>query len=156
MHLLTHVTFTAPEFDPQTEPKPPGDEPAPDPGEPTPRGREMAHLVERGLAAQGWEVLNRWTTPYGHAFDCKRTDRRYDVEVQLVDVEAARWLVSAVARRGLLRRMLGSENSEEHALLLTHLRGVLAGDARLQEPRWFDEAGWNAPHRGPGDALPVA
>ena len=157
MQLLTHVTFLAPDFD---EPAPhqhadDGPEPARAKGEPRPPGADMARLLDGGLAAKGWEVLNRWTTPYGHAFDVKRTNRRYDVETQLIDGDTDRFLVTAVERRGLVRWFKRPSNSDEHALLLTHLRGLLASDSRLHEPRWYSEDEWTAADRGPGHDVPI-
>lgn len=156
MKLLSHVTFLAPDFEEPTARMHADDAPTPAKGEPHPAGADMTRFLDARLAAQGWEVLNRWTTPYGHAFDVKRTNRRYDVEVQMIDGDTERYLVTAIRRRGLVRWFKGPANTDEHALLLTHLRGVLTSDPRVHEPRWYDEAGWTAADRGPGAELPIA
>ncbi|TNF33047.1 MAG: hypothetical protein EP329_08770 [Deltaproteobacteria bacterium] len=156
MELLTHVTFLAPDFEEPAPPRHAGDEPEPEVREPVPPGRDMARFLDRTLGERGWEVLNRWTTPYGHAFDVRRTKQRYDIEIQRVEGDEERWLVSAVPRRGLIPWGKRVKDSDEHTLLLTHLRGLLAQDPRIAEPRWYSEDDWNAPARGPGHDLPIA
>jgi len=156
MDVLTHATFLAPDFDEPPAPRRADDEPEADTGEPVPAGRDMARFLDKALEGRGWEVLNRWTTPYSHAFDVRRTSRRYDVEVQLLDGDEGRWLVSALQRKGLVPWLSRSGDSDEHTLLLTHLRGVLDADPRIGAPRWYSEDDWNASDRGPGSELPIA
>lgn len=119
--------------------------------EPTPPGAHLASVLAEAVAAHGWRVAYRWTTPYGHAFDCERTGARYDVELRLLDAEAARWLVWAVPRTGLLRRLFKRPVADpaEHALLLTHLDEILGGDPRVSDLRWTREADAPTPAPAP-------
>lgn len=171
MQPLSHALLVAPDFldAPETAPDappsagpdaadaPPAAPEAAPPEEPLPPGQRLAQALEAAFGAAGWTTPYRWTTPYGHAFECRRTTHRYDVELQLVDAEAGHWLVVAIPRKGLLRRFFGPRvDVEEYALLLTHLRGALARDPRFVSARWYDEAGWTATPRGEGAALPIA
>ena len=167
--LLSHVTFTAPAFldDVPPEVPAPAQDPAgatgepadtaPGPAEAVPPGERLARALEAALASRGWATPYRWATPYGHAFEARRAEHRYDLEIAPVDLALGSWLVTAVPRRGLFRRFFGGGvDREEHALLLAHLRSALALDLDVPAPRWFDEEGWRASPRGPGAELPLA
>lgn len=149
--LATHATFLAPDLldlppDPvDATARAEGDaaeevEQA-EPVEPVPPGARLATTLADALGAHGWRVLYRWTTPYGHAFDCSRAETRYDVELRLIDADG-RWLVWATPRTGLMRRLFkrGAGDTTEHALLLTHLGAILGADSRVSGLSWTEAA----------------
>lgn len=168
----THATFLAPDLldeprdgDAPADGAAAGDESGDDTGddadedakgevseaEVVPPGARLASALAEAMIARGWRVAYRWTTPYGHAFDCERTGARYDVELRLLDAEAARWLVWAVPRTGLLRRLFKRPVADpaEHGLLLTHLDATLSADARVSGLQWTAEADAPAPAHAP-------
>jgi hypothetical protein len=147
---LTHRTLLAPALlprpraedtnDARTEgPDGPNDgdgaEAANAPAEPVPPGEPLAEILVEGLKRRGWAVDYRWTTYDGHAFDARRRDNRYDVEVKCLDTEATEgrglWLVTAKRRTGFFRRFFqGRSDPAEHRLLRLHIDECLAGDPR--------------------------
>jgi len=164
---LTHRTLLAPGLLPHAEEE---DEATSDEAasaqtavEPEPPGRPLADLLAEGLKRRGWTVEYRWTTYDGHAFDAKRKDIRYDVEVTCLDekvpdavVKAATvvgaaeevageglWLVAAKRRTGFFKHFFqGRSDPAEHTLLRLHIDECLAGDPRtVGEARsWQTEA----------------
>lgn len=124
-----------------------------DNGEALPPGLPLAELLEQGLRARGWQIKYRWATYTGHAFDARRGEQRYDVELALLDTEAdagrGAWLIVAKRRTGLFRRLFKSETDPaEHALLRHDIDATLAADPRTAEATraWTTEAGWLASH----------
>ena len=156
----THRVFIAPAFLPEQDddevgagasPEPSAETPdaappevAPD-AEPKPAGEPLADLIVAGLIGRGWTVEYRWATYQGHAFDARRGEHRYDVEIDLLDAPGdmtGRWLVTAKRRTGLFKRIFqGGVDPAEHEMLRRDIDGVLAADARISgEPVWVDEA----------------
>lgn len=134
----------APEAAPNAESDdaPPNVAPA---GEPKPAGEGLADLLVAGLAARGWTIEYRWATYQGHAFDARRGEHRYDVEVDLLDKPGdttGRWLLTAKRRTGLFKRIFqGGVDPAEQEMLRRDLDTVLAADGRITgEPIWVDEA----------------
>jgi len=154
---LTYRTLLAPAFLPQEDGEEggessPGEEANEKPAtEPEPLGGALAELLVEGLKRRGWTVEYRWTTYDGHAFDAKRKDIRYDVEVRCLDeklpetaVKAAAvldateavtgeglWSVSAKRRTGFFKNFFqGRSDPAEHTLLRLHIDECLAGDPR--------------------------
>lgn len=104
-----------------------------------PVGRKLSQALSRALASLGWTILNRWTTPYGRAFDVKRTKDRYDVELYRTRVEPSQWQVSATPRSGLVKRASRSEAvTEELALLQTNLDEALRALPGVEGLHWVD------------------
>ena len=102
-------------------------------GEPIPPGALLTDRLQAALANTGWNVDYRWTTYDGHAFDARRGDNRYDVEVTLLDRETARYRVIAKPRVGLLRRVFkGRLDPAEHKLLRVEIDRALLADGRIQ------------------------
>jgi hypothetical protein len=111
---------------------------APAPSEAVPPGAPLADVLADGLARRGWHVDYRWTTFDSHAFDARRTDNRYDVEVKLLDGphEEGRglWRITAKRRTGFFARWWpGRSDPAEHALLRRHIDEALAADGRVAE-----------------------
>ncbi len=164
---LTHRTLLAPGMLPHAEEE---NEATSEEGasakpgvEPEPPGGPLAELLVEGLKRRGWSVEYRWTTYDGHAFDAKRKDIRYDVEVRCLDerlpaavVKAAEvlgateevageglWLVSAKRRTGFFKHLFqGRSDPAEHSLLRLHIDECLAGDPRTvgEMRNWQTEA----------------
>ncbi|MCA9518898.1 MAG: hypothetical protein KC635_28375 [Myxococcales bacterium] len=104
-----------------------------------PVGRKLSKALSAALGAEGWTVLNRWTTPYGRAFDVKRSSQRYDVELRRTSTEPSHWQVAAAPRSGLIKKKSFSEAvTEELALLQTHLDGALRGLPGVSDLAWVD------------------
>jgi len=160
---LTHRALIAPAFLPEQDEASDGDAaepkaPAPpealaDNGEELPPGQPLAELLEHGLAARGWQVKYRWATYTGHAFDARRGEQRYDVEIALLDREAdagrGGWLVVAKRRTGFFRRLFKFEvDPAEHALLRHDIDAALESDARSAggEGAWMTEEQWLDSH----------
>lgn len=161
---LTHRALIAPVFLPEQDEGAEGAEGAKegaagpaealaDNGEPLPPGLPLAELLEQGLCARGWRIPYRWATYTGHAFDARRGEQRYDVELALLDTEAdagrGAWLIVAKRRTGLFRRLFKSETDPaEHALLRHDIDAALAADPRTAEGLrpWVTEADWLASH----------
>lgn len=113
----------------------PEDERPSAPEEVAPLGEPLAELLVEGLRRRGWTVDYRWTTFDGHAFDARRQDNRYDVELKCLDTEATEgrglWLVTAKRRTGFFKRFFqGRSDPAEHRLLRLHIDECLAGDPR--------------------------
>jgi len=103
-----------------------------DSGEVVPPGQIIADLLAAGLAAAGWKVEYRWSTYNTHAFDAQRADHRYDIEVGLVDRDAARWSITAKPRVGLMKRVFaGKLDPAEHELLRLDIDRTLKADSRV-------------------------
>lgn len=136
--VLTHKVVVAPAFLPaEEEPATPKDGPL---------GEALADALVAGLTRRGWTVEYRWTTYDGHAFDARRTELRYDVEVTSLDRGpreewTGRFSLSAKRRTGLFKRLWpGRYDADEHALLRLNLDEALAGEPRVEssEP-WSPE-----------------
>ena len=125
-----------------------------------PIGEVLADVLAAGLEARGWRVEYRWTTFEGHAFDARRKEQRYDVEVTSLDTSATlseggprareawqgRWLLTARRRTGLFSRWMSKRyDADEHALLRLHLDEVLGAEARVAAAgEWRSEADFTA------------
>lgn len=127
--ILTHDVVVAPGFLPDVD-----DEPKPGPE----LCKSLADALVAGLERRGWRIEYRWDTYEGVAFDARRQERRYDVEVSSLDRGPredwrGRWLVVAKPRSGFFRRLWAARyDADEHALLRLNLDEVLAGDARVE------------------------
>lgn len=154
MSELTHKVLVAPGFLPTEEEREKRDKDA------GPLGEELANLLAAGLEARGWRVDYRWTTFEGHAFDARRKEQRYDVEVTSLDTSATlgkdgprapdawqgHWGLAAKRRSGLFSRFWSKRYDEsEHALLRLHLDEVLAAEARVAASgEWWSETDFMA------------
>lgn len=152
--IRTHVVFTAPEYVGMVFDAPePAEDAAPGyddaPLGPTPEGLALTHVIAERLAADGWDVPHHWTTDYSHAFEARRSKRRYDLMVQYTEA-VDEWLVTVLPRKGLMGRVLGGVDPNEHRVLALHLHSALSNDPLVgSDLRWFTGDGWKA--RRPGD-----
>ncbi len=122
-----------------------------------PPGLEFAVVLAEGLTRRGWTVEYRWTTYDGHAFDARRKDLRYDVEVRSLDrgpreAWTGRWLLTAKRRSGLFKRLWpGRYDADEHGLLRLNLDETLAGETRVvTRGTWWSEEDFEARLGAPG------
>ena len=144
--ILTHKELVAPAFLPEEDaPEKPRKR------EEKPLGEELADALVAGLERRGWTIEYRWTTYDGHAFDARRKDIRYDVEVKSLDRGpregwTGHWALTATRRSGLFKRLWpGRYDADEHALLRLHLDEVLAGDPRIASSGvWWTEKDFEA------------
>lgn len=150
MSELTHKVLVAPGFLPTEEEWEKRDKDA------GPLGEELANLLAAALEARGWHVEYRWTTYEGHAFDARRKEQRYDVELTSLDTSTTlskegprprelwqgRWVLTAKRRSGLFFRFWSKRyDADEHALLRLHLDEALAGEAKVAAAgEWWAEA----------------
>jgi len=150
MSRLTHVLVTArspedfmdeePEAEEGAAEAEAGDDDEAPTAEPRAPGGPFAALLSDGLVHRGWELVGRWQTPYGQAFDVRRPGgQRYDVEVAPLDADAGRWLAWALPRAGLFRRG-HAKDPEVYDLLLLHLAEILEREPRIAERGWSTEA----------------
>lgn len=154
MTELTHKVLVAPGFLPTEEEREKRDQDA------GPLGEELANVLAAGLEARGWRVEYRWTTFEGHAFDARRKEHRYDVEVTSLDTAATltrtgprppdawqgHWALVAKRRSGLFFRFWSKRyDANEHALLRLHLDEALSAEARVAAAgEWRSEADFMA------------
>lgn len=142
---------SAPEFLPATEedhelgPEE-GVRPSISPESQEPLGKPLADFLISYLRQLGWTIDYAWPTFRGHAFEAKRTNNRYDVEIESLEIELAPemreglWRLKAAPRTGLLQKLFRRQKVDLDELQLLHMNlDAALLRANVAEQSWHPE-----------------
>jgi hypothetical protein len=104
----------------------------------------LAGVLAGALGAAGIATTAAEDLGFACGFRATAGERRFYLTVGRVDDEGLAWLIVIEPTLGLLGRVFGQSDADEHARLALAIHDALTADPRFSLVRWYDERGWNS------------